>query len=234
MIKLFICTPAYEGKVNVQYAISLTETYAHLLSKGIECVIRINTSGSLLCAERNRLTEMFYQSDCTHMLCIDGDLGWPPECVFKFLEKDLDFIAGCYPSRKENTFLFRPRFNPDSSLVINKEKEVIEMESVPAGFMLIKRCVIEKLRDDNPDLVFCPKNTSHMTDHGKIVSKGYCLFETKLINGEFWGEDYVFCLRAKESGFKIWCDPLIVFDHDGRVGALVEALTQDKEKALKI
>ncbi len=233
MVKLFICTPAYEGKVNVQYAISLAETYALLISKGIDCMIRVNTTGSLLCAERNRLTEMFWNSDCTHMLCIDSDLGWPPESVLSMLEKDLDFIAGCYPSRKENTFLFRPKFKPDSSIITYPEKEVIEMESVPAGFMLIKRDVIGKMRDSFPELRFCPKDTSHMSDEGKMMTKGYALFETKLIDGEFWGEDYVFCLRALRCGIKLYCDPVIKFDHDGRIGALIQTLTQDRDKALK-
>ena len=227
-IKLFICTPAFDGKVHIPYAMALSDTVLFLATKGIPCMIRINSSGSLLPAERNRLTEMFLETDCTHMLCIDSDLGWPPQAVLEMLQKDVDFICGCYPARKDKIFIFRPCHNPDGSLVVDVEKKLIKMLYVPAGFMLLKRKVIEKMREDNPDLYFEPK-------HEKAAgSKGYALFHLELREGEFWGEDYFFCRIARKSGFDIWCDPVIEFDHAGIRGMLAEALTNDKEKASSV
>jgi hypothetical protein len=60
----------------------------------------------------------------------------------------------------------------------------------------------------------------------------YCFFDTEVYDGEFWGEDYVFCRRVREAGFDIYVDPLIEFDHAGTVGSLIEILTTDKDKAL--
>ena len=225
MPKVFIATPAFQGKVNVQYAVSLSETVNLLSSKGVKVDLKLNVGGSLLCAERNRLTEAFMETDCTHMLCIDSDLGWQSEAVISMLLKDEDMICGCYPARSGKMFIFRPCYNEDSTLICNAEKQLIKMEYIPAGFMLIKRCVIEKMRNSFPELYFESKNES------SISSKGYCLFETKLLNGEFWGEDYIFCSRVKQCGFDIWVDPSIQFDHDGKIGALVEALTNDPDKS---
>jgi hypothetical protein len=226
MPKVFICTPAFEGKVYAQYTIALAETFRLLGGHGIESVLRISVSGSLLCAERNRLTEQFMQTDCTHMLCIDSDIGWPPQAVIAMLQRDKDFIAGCYPARTEKVFLFRPVFNEDNSLKVNVEQGLIRMTHVPAGFMLIKRKVIEKMREKFPELYFEPKHPDNHT------SKGHCLFQTMIMDGEFWGEDYVFCQRAIEAGFEIWVDPMIEFDHAGNKGALYQTFTENKPEAI--
>lgn len=215
MKKVFIATPAFAGKVNIQYAISLKETCDLLKENDIKTEIRISKSGSLLCAERNRLTAAFLKTDCTHILCIDSDLGWPAQAVIAMLNADEDFIAGVYPCRGETIFIFRPVYNENKSL--KTEEKLIEMESIPAGFMLIKREVIEKMIADTPELAYCPKENPNDAAHG--------LFETKIYDGDFWGEDFIFCQRARASGFKIYVDPLIEFDHDGTRGMLMYALT---------
>ncbi len=222
MTKIFIATPAYSGTVHAQFAISLAETYCSLARNGIESDIRINCSGSLLVAERNRLITAFLESDSTHMLCIDSDLGWPYQAVLALLSHDLDFVAGVYPTRRENYFLFRPVFNEDKS-VFKNEKNLLKMEYIPAGFMLLKRKVLEEMVKHFSDLYFKPQDEK--------LPSGYCLFNTEVMNGEFWGEDYVFCRRAREAGFDIWVDPLIEFDHAGIRGSLLQVLTDDRSKS---
>lgn len=224
MTKIFLVTPAYDGCVNVQYAISLAETHTLLARLGHELQIKINCSGSLIVAERNRLTEAFYESGADYMLCIDSDLGWPAQAVEEMLKKDVEFVAGVYPSRKEHTFVFRPIFNEDQS-ILKSEKNLLGMEYIPAGFMLIKRSVITKMREKFPELYFEPK------DPRAKSSAGYCLFNTEVRGGEFWGEDYTFCRLAREAGVEIWVDPLIEFDHAGVRGMLIQALTEKKEEA---
>src|ERR1035438_461861 len=168
MIKVFLATPAFSGKVNVAYAIALTETFALLASKGIQTQISIHISGSLLVAERNRLNKAFLASDCTHMLCVDSDLAWPAQAVPAMLEYDVDFVAGCYPARGENIFLFRPAYLPNSAIETNG-KNLIKMEYIPAGFMLIKRCVIEKLHEVFAHEYFKPKNPSEAHEDGFCI-----------------------------------------------------------------
>lgn len=225
MTKVFIATPAFDGRVHVAYAIALADTQTHLFSHGIQCQLQINSSGSLLVAERNRLNKSFLASDCTHMLCIDSDLGWPPMAVKALLDKDVDFVAGLYPARGEKTFLFRPVYNDDKSIVKNEEKQLLKMNYIPAGFMLIKRHVIERMTAHFSYLYFEPKHKDYKHENGT------CLFNTEVVDGEFWGEDYVFSRRVREAGFDIWVDPLIEFDHAGTRGAFIQALTDKKEES---
>ncbi len=216
-IKLFIATPAFDGKVNVQYAISLSETVSLLSKSHIQVEYRIVTSGSLLCAERNRLLDAFLKSDCTHILCVDSDIGWPAAAVIGLLSKKEEFIAGCYPARGEKSFLFRPTPREDGSLLVDSSKGLISMQYIPSGFMLLTRNVIQSMIEKYTELKFTPKDPSQ--------EEGYALFNTELYEGEFWGEDFVFCRRAREAGFEIWVDPMIQFDHAGNIGMLAEVLT---------
>ena len=220
-IKLMIATPAYSGKLDIPYMLSYSNTVMLLAKQGIEVQPLIVASGSLLVAERNRLLEAFYNSDCTHILCIDGDLGWPAEAVLAMLQTDKEFVAGVYPARGDkNVFLFRPCLAPNNSIIT--DKHLLKMQYIPAGFMLMKKSVIQKMRDKFPELHFKPKAAEQINP-----SEGYCLFDTEVYEGEFWGEDFVFCRRAREAGVDIWVDPLIQFDHAGTVGMLIQALTTD-------
>lgn len=218
---IFIATPAFDGKVNVQYALSLCDTVLQLKENNIEVTLKITTSGSLLVAERNRLLEMFWLSDATHILFIDSDLGFPSKAIIAMLNQEKEFIGGVYPNRPKPNglegFMFRPLFNQDGSLV--HEKHLLKVESVPAGFMLLSRSALQKMRNYFPELYYAPKDKRANTE------STYCLFNTEVYEGEFWGEDYVFCRRAKEAGIDIWVDPLISFDHGGKVGSLCEILT---------
>lgn len=224
MKHVFIATPAYSGQVNIPYALSLAETMHTLKLHGIQITPYITASGSLLVAERNKILEMFWRSDATHLLCVDADLGWPAQAVLAMLEQDKEFIAGCYPARgKEHTFLFRPVYNPNGSIMT--EKHLLKMEYIPAGFMLISRSAIKKMRDHYPELFFQPKEPE------EAHKSTYCLFNTEVRDGEFWGEDYTFCHRAGQAGIDIWVDPLIQFDHAGTIGMLMQALTQDRTQS---
>jgi len=222
MKKVMIATPAYDGSVHVPYAIALSETTMLLLNNGVQVAYNITTSGSLLVAERNRILKLFMQSDATHLLCIDSDLGWVPQFVLKMLLADKEFIAGVYPGRDGKTFTFRTFNNDDSSIV--EENGLLKMQYIPAGFMLMTRSVIEKLMKKFPELYFEPKHESMKKENG------WLFFNTELWDGEFWGEDYVFCRKAREAGVDIWVDPLIPFDHAGVKGRLLDALSNKPEE----
>ncbi|PWU06763.1 MAG: hypothetical protein C5B43_01235 [Verrucomicrobia bacterium] len=224
MTKIFIATPAFDGKVNVQYACSLCDTRLCMAANNIHTLVRINTSGSLLVRERNDLIKAFIETDATHMLCIDSDIGWNPTDVKKLIDYDEDFVAALYPARgPDKCFIFRGVYEDENKKMTISEKGLLQMEYIPAGFMLLKRCVLEKMIADFPELYYIPK------DESLKHTAGHYLFATEIWDGEFWGEDYVFCRRARQSGFKIWIDPTIELDHAGTRGAFIEALTNEPQ-----
>jgi len=225
MKKIFIGTPAYDGKVDVPYAMALLDTCELLKSCFYEPIVRVPVSGSLLVAERNRLIEMFWESGADYMLCIDSDLGWNPYSVMRLLNSGKDFCGGVYPGRKGNGFTFRPALQPDKQIEMCPETKLLKMEHIPAGFMLFSRKVIATMREKFPELYYSPKDPRNDSE------SAFCFFDTEVYEGEFWGEDYVFCRRVREAGFDIWIDPLIEFNHGGTCGALIQSLTTDKKLA---
>lgn len=223
MAKIFIATPAFTGLTHVVYTISLAHTAVHLSAAGHQAIIRIHSSGSLLIMERNNLLDAFLQTDCTHIMCIDSDMGWRHEAVLDFIQHDKDIVGGCYPARKQaNKFHFQAVENDDGSLVM--DGPLIKMNYIPAGFMLIKRHVIEKMYQHFKELHYEPTDPTH---EGRIQC---ALFNTEIAGGVLWGEDYVFCRHARETGFDIWVDPRYGFNHAGTVGCLAEHLSNIKSE----
>lgn len=221
MKKVMIATPAYDGRVHVPYAIALSETTALLLNNGVQVCYNITTSGSLLVAERNRILKLFIQSDATHLLCVDSDLGWVPQVVLKMILAEKEFVAGVYPGREGKTFTFRTFNNENESIV--EENGLLKMQYIPAGFMLLTRSVVEKLMKKFPELYFEPKHETMKHE------AGWLFFNTEIWEGEFWGEDYTFCRKVREAGVDIWVDPLIPFDHAGVKGRLIDALSSSPD-----
>jgi hypothetical protein len=227
MKKVMIATPAYEGKVHAHYATSLVDTALVLAQNGYASDIRLACGGSLLVHDRNRILMAFMDSDSDYLLCLDSDLGWPPQAVLRLLQADKEMSGGCYPARVGGGFHFRPVFNENGSIAMDKETGLLKMAYIPAGFMMLKRSAIEKMQQHFAHTYYKPKDPRNK-DTG-----GYMLFALEVYEGEFWGEDYVFCRRAAEAGVDIWVDPMIEFNHAGIEGRLFDALTTNPEEAAK-
>lgn len=220
MKKLMIAAPCHHGKVDTEFTLSLMQSLYILDHAGIPTTVLLPTTGSLLAKERNDILEAFWQSDCSHLLCVDSDLGWQPDAPLKFLNYDVDVVAGVYPARRNSDkipkYTFIPEFNGDQTLRQHDQKPLIGVQGVPAGFMMISRECVERMREFYPEKKY---------DGSNNFDSAYCFFNTELRDGSMWGEDYIFCKNAIEAGVEIWCDPMIQFNHAGIDGRLVEILT---------
>jgi hypothetical protein len=228
-MSVFIATPAFDGKVNVQYVSSLLQTVNLLKENCIPVYVFIPHGSSLLVLERNKINKQFLSSRYTHLLCIDADVGWPAEAVLRLLKYDLDMVGGiCRQRSIEKKFMCRPCSDSHGNVVQN-DYGLMQMDYIGASFMLMKRIVLERMINHFPQLYYEPKDP---LDKDK---NGHCLFNTEVWNGEFWGEDYVFSRRARESGTEIWIDPRIDFDHGGYKGNFYDFAidAQKKAEALK-
>jgi hypothetical protein len=228
MKKLLISTPAFDGKVNGSYAISLAETFALLLSQGIETRIGIRHSGSLLMSERNAILKEFLAGDYTHLMCVDADIAWQAKSVLQLLSYDQDFVGACYPARGADAFFLRPEVDEDGNM-IETSQHLLRMAAIPAGFMLLSRRMIEAMCRHFAHLYYTPKNADAPENGTQTGRSGYALFNCELIDGEFWGEDYVFCLRAREAGFSVLVDPRIELNHAGIQMSLQSVIDVEKK-----
>ena len=220
MKKLMIASPCHHGKVDNKFTLSLIQSLYILDHANIQTIVLLPATGSILAKERNKIISVFMESDCTNLMCIDSDLSWDPKAIFEFLNYDDDILAGVYPARTSDNskkFIFWPDTNPNNS--IKTKNKLMKMFGVPAGFMMITRKCIEKMQNKFPELRY------EDIDINGNKEIGYAFFNTELENGNFWGEDYVFCKKATKAGINIFCDPTIEFNHAGISGKLTEILT---------
>jgi hypothetical protein len=189
------------------------QTQFELAMNGIQLYTHVFNAGSLLVAERNAILKIFHESDATHLLMIDADIGWNAKDVIRFIEHDKDFIAGVYPSRTEaNRYPWVPKVNNDE---IETKDGLFKAIAVPAGFVMIKKNAINKIVDYHKDKAYNAPN-----------GVSYLLFDTEVNDGYLWGEDFVFTKRVLESGIEVFVDPYIQLSHNGINGTLINNIKE--------
>ena len=100
--------------------------------------------------------------------------------------------------------------NNDNNIVI--KNNLIEVENVATGFMLIKREVIEKMHISYSstkyieDSKFLDENENHYS---------YALFDCAVVDDIYLSEDWLFCNRWKKIGGSLWIDITINLNHTG-------------------
>lgn len=195
---VFIATPAYGGQVAIQYVGSLLATCSNLTCAGVKVVTSLVHGGPYIESERNHAIRRFLATDCTHLLFIDSDLEWQADAALRLLNRDKPIIAGLYPFKSDKA----PGF-PVRPYGIETDG-ILPCEGLPTGFMLIKREAIEQMIAAYPELEY--------TENGNKLA---CLFQNITKDGQFWGEDYIFCQRWTALGGELWAETDLTFSHCG-------------------
>lgn len=203
--RLFIATPAIDGNLVSQYVVSLSKSIRRLLEHGIHYEYYVLDKCSVLHHARNRMVSKFLRSDCTHMLFIDADMGWPDYLPLEFLAHDKDVIAavGC---TKEEPPKFCLKVDPETFL-FDKERGLVRVRSVGTGFMMISRRCIETMAEANKAHAYRDAQSP-----GEMIPQ---VFWFDVIDNEIVGEDFTFCNRWRALGGEVWIDPAVTMSHVG-------------------
>ena len=209
--RVYIATPCYD-MMRIETCVSLIDTFSALGRSGVECKFK-SVKTSLVTHGRNLLTCGFLDSGFDYMLFVDADVEFKPEAVARMLVPKKDII--CTPYRvKEEKVKYAVKFK-DSNDIRIEPFDLVEIEEGPAGLMMIKRVVFERLMDKHPELKInfdeptrkkMNKEIGAMED--AIDRYMYNFWDTtfNLDTGEWKGEDLSFCALATEAGFKIYAN----------------------------
>jgi hypothetical protein len=217
-VKLFIATPAFGHQVTTNYANSLLKFVSTSHPRlAVSSAVHLQSGMALVTQARNNCVAYFLNSDCTHFLFIDADIGFEPEAIHRLLEKDVPLCLTPYPVKgygKDNQLQFIVHFPDKDNVRIDKDG-FAEIMAGPTGFMMIKREVFEKLAEKYPERKTVNKQL--VGNKVETMEKGwYTFFETAQDpeNG-YLGEDIAFCRLWTNIGGKIYADTQTPLTHFG-------------------
>ena len=192
-MKTLIAVPCMD-----QVAAPFAQNLAAMQKDG-DCLVSF-IIGSLIYESRNNFAKQAIATKADYVLWLDSDMVFPCDIMprmHKHMEDGLDIVTGLY-------FRRRPPFSP----VLFKECGIKDGEGFHENYD-------DYPKDDLFEIAAC--------GFGCVMLKTEIL-EDIMLNYKDWfgpiggfGEDLSFCIRARELGYKIMCDPTIKCGHVGQL-----------------
>jgi len=260
LANVYVATPSYGGNVTTNYVIGLLDLYGTADQYGFGLKVSFNSFDSLVTRARNTMVEEFLVDDrFTHLMWIDGDIGFKGMDVVRLLQANRAVVAGVYPLKTDGwphdgiseplpigttKKAFQARFarypaTAYGSMLVPDEDGFLDVMDAPTGFMLIKREVFAALMDKFPELRYKSTLLSRPEyDTADLPAMSYAFFDTMIDpdDGTYLSEDYAFCKRLGSIGVTPAIDTKSNLSHQGVAvfhGNLTESL-QRQLQALEI
>lgn len=156
--------------------------YAQLCMTSAALPLQLITAKSSIVAQaRNNGVEHATNFGADFIFFLDSDMVFPPTALVRLLLHRKDIVGATYTKRVAPFDILGTKLAEQPGVLSG---DLLEMQRIPTGCLLINMRVFDKL------------------------SKPYFRFDINSA-GEIVGEDYVFCDRAREAGFRIWCDAVM-------------------------
>lgn len=166
-MKLFIPVICYNHCANTEYMMSLITLTWALKERGVAFTLLPINFESLIPRARNAAVAYFMSDpDATHLLFIDSDIEFKADDVFKMLETNKNVICAGYAQKALNLDNIKAvlatgkddmemctRTSVHIKLPVTREP-VIEAFYATTGFLMIKKCVFEKLIKAYPERAY--------------------------------------------------------------------------------
>lgn len=199
------------GEVRVEFLNSLLETViGDLNDRRVINFIRPVIAGPLLDIYRNRAVEWFLkESTAEWMLFIDSDIVWTLRDLYNLLDSadpiERPVVSGVYLMIMQEGL--RPgvwhRYldteTGKSSLVPWPEElewpddQLIDVDGTGAGFLLMHRSLLTMMLE--------------------VYGPPMAWFQNEVMDGTVHGEDFTFCSRVQQMGFRVIVNSAVQLDH---------------------
>ena len=190
-MRTLIAVPCMD-QVPAPFAQSLT-----MLQKTGECMLSMQI-GSLIYTSRNNLAQMAIQMDVDYVFWLDSDMVFEPDTLIRMMDtlqkNDYDILTGLYFRRV-------PPYTPVLFDKLDIHRNICswtEFHEIPEEPFEIGGC-----------------------GFGCVLMKADVFYDVQAKHGNMFaplgnnGEDIAFCWRARDCGFKIYCDPSVICGHVG-------------------
>lgn len=199
-MKIVVATPVYDGKLPIEMVRCLLQERAIASGIGDDLSFQFLPSCSHPAMGRNQLAQQFMDSDAERIVFLDADVTFESGCLIKVAHHHADFVGGAY------RFKFESENYPvgwlDEKELWANEQGLLEVGSLPGGFLSLSKKVFEHLRDLHPERAY---------EH--FGKKAHCYFQMPFADGHLYGEDSHFCKEWRDSGGKVYLDPELSLTH---------------------
>lgn len=188
-MKLLIGIPTLDF-VHVDFMRCLMELINRLHTDGVDFDVDIE-SGTLVYFARERIANKAINEGYTHVLWLDSDMIFNPDILDDLMFSGQPFVTGIYHARRKGYA---------SCIFKSIERKVERFEEYPSETFEIAGCGFGCVLVDTEIL--------------RAVNRknGTCF--TPILN---MGEDIAFCKRARDLGYKLYCEPSVVCGHIGHI-----------------
>lgn len=168
--------------------------------------------GSQIDLARSGMVSIALARGCQETLWIDSDMTFEPDDVERIRALDLPITAGLY-MKKDRSGLACKFLDGTRKVVMGANGGVVEVRYAGTGFLHVRRGVYEGIEA----FYKLPKCGGYYDPAVKIVPYFIPAVAPDGAGGfDYLSEDYVFCHRAREAGFKIMADTRVRIGHLGQ------------------
>lgn len=204
------------------------------------------SDGPAIPTSRNDIAHRALTGGYDDLVMIDKDIGWEVESLVRLLSHDLDIVAGAYCRHRPGvcSWLFIPLTG-----AVETEEKLLECSVIATGFMRIRVGALRRIAGFFPDLRYASKGhegneeyrlqheffgiglagpgsaEGRLDDIRKLLTGGGTMEQLRLAAfgsrgpAGLIGEDYRFCMRARQAGLRVWADfGLGILPHFGLAG----------------
>lgn len=187
-IKLSILVPTRDT-VHSQFSYCLAQLYKTTSELGVETFLFYDSS-TILLNQRERLIEQAKKINSDYVLWIDSDMMFPSTTAVRLLEHNKDIVACNYTKRTKplKTVAYTNLNDWDSWVPMESQDELVKVEGVGMGCMLMKLDIFEK------------------------IQKPYFEFRYKEDTQDYFGEDFILLGKLREQGYDVYIDTVLSMD----------------------
>ena len=226
--------PLYEGNISHVTLTGIIDLIQWFSSKNIEYKFYFISKDSLVSRARNTIVTKFLDDEDfsgTHLFFLDADIGFNHKNFERLLDYNKDLVCGVYPTKginwerlktldnktvkPQNLMNYNVNFIDPSNIKL--DNGFTEVKEGATGFMLIKKEVFLKLKDNYSDLKFTPRPSSILSgsencyDFFKVGN-----YKDKKGNVNYLSEDFYFSTLWRDIGGKIFADLTSELSHLGK------------------
>jgi hypothetical protein len=187
-IKLAILVPTRD-MVHSHFAYSLTQLVKTTSESGIDVYLYFDSS-TILLNQREKLVEEAIKLQSDYVLWLDSDMMFPSNVILRLLAHNKDIVACNYMKRSlpMKPVAYLDLNDWDSWVPLEPQEELVKVQGVGMGCMLMKTEVFKKLE------------------------KPYFEFRYKEDTQDWFGEDFILQDKLIKLGYDINIDTLLSMD----------------------